>query len=182
MRIHLNKTARREELFTYKILGKKIFKNRNVKIGDNSNEHCPDIYSFDKIIGVEVVTCETYRIYKSKRASKLGNMCRAYSRFHNKKPQKFINVETERNEYYNNFQSTIISKLENLNDDFYSGVKQINLVVLSNLSTKNYINEYKLQDIIINCNSKFNKSFEKIFVVFQNKTIYFNKNGEIVNE
>lgn len=177
MRIHLNKSARREELYTYKILGKKIFKNKNVKIGDNPSEFCPDIYSFDKIIGVEVATCETNRIYKSKRASKLGNICRSFNRYHNKTPQQYQNVEIEKQEYYKNLQTILFSKLHNLNENVYKGVKQISLVILSNLSKKRFIKLKELQRIINLCHTNFDKQFEKTYMVFQNIILCFNKFG-----
>lgn len=182
--VEINKTARREEIFAYTVLAKKIFHDKKVLIGDNLTSNCPDVYSEDKAIGLEVVTCETFNTYKQVESLKLGNVYKRACPTDEFRAKKIVQLNLgipEEEEYYNLFESALISKLDNLNSKWYKGCQKLYLAIVST-AEKNFKIDYSyMEKLSKHIFSQYEKTYEKTFLIIDNSIKEIDKDGSFIN-
>lgn len=171
--------AKLDEIKAYFVLKDILFTNKLTLIGDDYQKLVPDIYTKDLSIGVEVVSCEHISSYlhetlilsNPKKVSRVSldfcnNLLNEYNNLTLKDKQLLFNAEFEKQ------VSKKLRKIEN-----YSGVCELNLFVISDNETKNFIRRDILLEIYKNACKGRKKVFNKLYFYYNNK-LYVSQNGE----
>jgi len=203
--LHIKNNARKEEINAYLLLNEYLFKDKKVTIGDNVSIKEPDIFTDDHKIGLEVVTCElaeiyinayhksgavefydetnyhskTYQEQKKIRRSvscKKNELNYYQSRKNNNDPD-IINLEEK--EYYQRMCIVLDDKLNRFNDGSYDSCQQKNLLVISDLSYKEFVNIDKITQIYNDIKKLYNKCFDNVFVLYNGNLYNISTNEEI---
>lgn len=171
--------AKLDEIKAYFVLKDVLFQDKLTLIGDDWRKLVPDIYTKDLSIGVEVVSCEHISSYlhetlilsNPKKVNKVSldfcnNLINEYENMSLKDKQLLFNAEFEKQ------VSKKLRKIEN-----YSGVKDLNLFVISDNENKNFIRREILLELYNNACKGRKKVFHKLYFYYNNK-LYVSTNGE----
>ena len=194
--VEIKENARKEELKAYFIFNKHLFSDKHVVIGDDIPNHEPDIFSDDHKIGLEVVMCEFQDAYNN-NLQNAGTLKYNYNDFGTDKKltgceksylaklqkcrddglKNFLISreckydEEQINEFYTELYEALTNKLERLNEGAYDSCDQINLVVMSNLLHKSFIDEEKIDLVYESAKKDFARHFDNAYIVC-NSEIY----------
>lgn len=188
-KLKLSKTARKEEILAYIICGEYIFGDREVVVGDNFDESCPDIYSVDRQIGAEVVICESFKTFQ-KMAKKYTGLARKL-RAKPESIKKLFDVNRyitkpriersflQEEKFSQILKTNISNKLEKLNKHSYDSCKQKNLVILSCFRTKTFATPEKVHKCVIGIMNNYKKQYDNIYICINTNTLKIDKDKNL---
>lgn len=170
------KSVKYPELLTAVVLSQTFYKDTSLYVGDK--EKVTDIYSRGKTIGIEVVQSEYTSDFLLSSYSNLYQRTMEQKGVEMPKRKAKVlswsyNSDLDDDIVMEQFRARIVDKLGKLNNGNYSKIKsEVNLAVLSYMRVKskedaqNFIDAYKEESI------KFEKEFNKIFLIFSTGVYY----------
>lgn len=201
MDFEINKTAHKEELYAYLMLSDNLFKNRKVYVGDAGDgySNLPDLYTEDFKIGVEVTMCERRCVFEM-FSKMIGPMkendfnvnslkfavdpVAKFKRAVFKEGHRYLRKKRENNQVYkkgvlSDLEYILTKKLTKLNKGYYNGVKNKYLLVVSDFAKKSNYNAVDYKNLYVKLAKKFDKKFEGVFFLLNEKMYYLNKENVI---
>lgn len=196
---YVAKTARYDEISAISRIYNYLFTDLDeVYLGDNSDEHCPDVYTKDFRKGIEIVTCESQKFYRShseyfcaiNRDKKyrvtfqnedivpLGEL-NLNKAFIYKTFVPYKDYSNEETEFYERLRLVTHKKLTNLAEGHYDKCKNLALVIFSGYERKPYVNNSKILEIIKDENSQFDRKFDYIYLICNEDILQISKFGEM---